>query len=131
MYDIGSRLGSVGADVVLNDAGKATNVAVANDKALAPLVAIADGFTSEIRRYAPASKVQTVEVSLSGTPGANAAATVTFLQRNPDVKYLVYTTPSLMPGAYAALRAAGLTGRIKICRNISELPWRYFCVEEG
>ena len=50
-----------------------------------------------------------MEVSFANTPAANASTIVSFLQRNPDVKYLIYTTPSFVAGVSSALNAAGLT----------------------
>ena len=105
--------GKLSADIALADAGKPTTMAVANDPVLAPLVHSVNGVKAEVARYGQGSKALPLDLSLSSTPGANIAKTISFLQRNPDVKYIIYTTPNLTTGVKAALKSAGL-GSVKL-----------------
>lgn len=107
-------LGRAMADVALADAGKTTEVGIVVDKTIAPLVGMAKGVTDELAANGEGSKGQLIELKLADPPGDNAARVVNFLQRNPDVEYLIYTTPNLLPGTHAALAAAGLGDRVKI-----------------
>ena len=105
LYSSGEALGNM----ALADAGKPISVGIVLDKTQGTLVATADGTEKAIQENGDGSKSQLVELSLSDTPAANASRTVSFLQRNPDVKYLIYTTPAFVAGASSALNAAGLT----------------------
>lgn len=105
-------LGALSGDIVLADAGGETGIAVANDKTVPALVSEADGLKNEIKTNGEGSTVSDLEQSVNATPADNASRVVSFLQRNPDVKYLVVTSPQFNPGA--ALASAGLGSRVKI-----------------
>lgn len=100
--------GAALADVALADAAAKTSVGIVIDKTLAPMVNMGQSAAATIKENGEGSKSEVLELNVADNPAANAARTVSFLQRHPDVKYLLYTTPSLLLGAGSALKAAGL-----------------------
>ena len=96
------------ANVMLADAGAPTSVGIVTDKNYSALVSMAEGVQNTIEENGEGTTSELVELNLSDNPAANASRLVSFLQRNPDVEYLVYTTPSLLPGASSALAAANI-----------------------
>jgi ribose transport system substrate-binding protein len=100
------------ANVALADAGSPTSVGIVSDKNIAALVSMADGAASTIEENGEGSTSHIIELNVADNPAANAARTVSFLQRNPDIEYLLYTTPSLLPGTSSALAAAGLDVKV-------------------
>lgn len=105
-------LGAVAADIALADAGAKADIAVAYDKTISALVSEAAGVKQEVAANGDGSKILDVEQSVTATPADNAARIVSFLQRNPTVKYLVVTSPQFQ--AATALNSAGLGSRVKI-----------------
>ena len=104
-------LGALAADIALADAGAKTDVAVASDPAISPLKAEVDGVKQEIAKNGDGSQVLDIQQSVSATPADNAARIVSFLQRNPSVKYVI-ASQQFQPGA--ALNSAGLGSRVKL-----------------
>jgi ABC-type sugar transport system substrate-binding protein len=105
-------MGAAGGNVALADAGESTSIGVMIDKNYSFAVQMADGTQSAVAENGDGSTTQMVELSLADNPAANAARTVSFLQRNPDVEYLVTTTPAFLAGTSSALEAAGLDVKI-------------------
>jgi ABC-type sugar transport system substrate-binding protein len=104
-------LGALTADIALADAGEKIDIAVPSDNSIAPLKAEVDGIKQEVAKNGDGSKVLDVPQSVSATPAENASRLVSFLQRNPSVKYVVATEKFLPP---AALNSAGLGSRVKL-----------------
>ena len=104
-------LGALAADVALADAGGKTEIAVASDNSIAALKSEADGVKAQVAKNGDGSKVLDLEQSISATPADNAARTVSFLQRNPNVKYLIATQQFVNA---QALASAGLGSRVKL-----------------
>lgn len=104
-------LGALAADIALADAGAKTDIAVTSDNSIAPLKAEVDGIKQEVAKNGDGSRVLDVPQSLSASPAENAARLVSFLQRNPSVKYVVSSEKFLAP---AALNSAGLGSRVKL-----------------
>lgn len=105
-------LGALAANIALTDAGGSADMAVAYDKTIAALVSEADGVKQAADENGEGSEVLDLEQSIYATPADNAAKTVSFLQRNPNVKYLVLTSPQFQ--AATALKSAGLGSQVKI-----------------
>ncbi|WP_408899763.1 sugar ABC transporter substrate-binding protein (plasmid) [Nocardioides sp. R1-1] len=105
-------LGSLAANIVLADAGGSTDIAVALDKTVASQLNEANGVEQEVERNGEGSEVLEIEQSINATPADNAARVVSFLQRNPNVEYLVLASPQFNPAT--ALNSAGLGSRVKI-----------------
>lgn len=106
-----AALGALAANIALADAGAKTEIAVASDDSIAPLKAEVDGIKQEVAKNGEGSKVSDVPQSISATPAENASRIVSFLQRNPNVKYLIATSQLVNP---AALKSAGLGSRVKL-----------------
>lgn len=104
-------MGALAADIALADAQGKTTIAVAYDKTITPLQSEADGVKAEVKKNGDGSKFLEVEQSVSAPPQQNAARLVSFLQRNPDVEYLIATQQF---AAANELRNAGLGSRVKI-----------------
>jgi len=104
-------LGALAADIVLADAGGPTDIAVTVDPSIAPLVAEMEGVKEEVEKNGDGSSVLEVEQTVAGSPADNASRLVSFLQRNPKVKYVIATQQFVNP---AALNSAGLGSRVKI-----------------
>ena len=104
-------LGGLAANIALADAGAKTEIAVASDDSIVPLKAEVDGIKQEVAKNGDGSKVSDVPQSISATPAENASRIVSFLQRNPNVKYVIATSQLVNP---AALKSAGLGSRVKI-----------------
>jgi len=99
-------LGGLAGNIVVADAGGETHVAVLIDKTIPAFIDETNGVKEEVAKNGDGSEVMEIEQSISATPADNAAGVVSFLQRNPDVEYLVLTSPQFDPSA--ALKSAGL-----------------------
>lgn len=106
-----AALGALAADIALADAGGKTDIAVASDNSIGPLKAEGDGVKKEVAKNGDGSKVLDVPQSVSGTPADNASRITSFLQRNPNVKYVIATEQFVNP---TALNSAGLGSRVKL-----------------
>jgi hypothetical protein len=106
-------VGALAADVALADAGGKTEIAVANDKTIGSITSEADGVKKEVAKNGEGTpEPKLIDQSISATPANNSARVVSFLQRNPNVKYIVLTSPQFDPSA--ALKSAGLSSRVKV-----------------
>lgn len=106
-----AAMGALAADIVLADAGEKVDIAVPFDASIAPLQTEFDGVKEAIDEYGEGSQVLEVEQSVASTPADNAARLISFLQRNPSVKYVVASEQFLNP---AAINSAGLASRVKL-----------------
>jgi len=104
-------LGALAADIVLADAGGPTDIAVTVDPSIAPLVAELEGAKQEVGKNGDGSRVLELEQTVGSSPADNASRLVSFLQRNPNVKYVIATQQFMNP---AALNSAGLGSRVKL-----------------
>ncbi len=104
-------LGGLAANIALADAGGTTDIAVAFDPNIAALQAEADGVKAEVAKNGDGSQVLDIEQKVSDTPANNNARVVSFLQRNPNVKYVIATS-GLQPAT--ALSNAGLGSQVKV-----------------
>jgi ABC-type sugar transport system substrate-binding protein len=118
---------SLSSDIALADAGKPTSIAIAHDPSLATDTTARKIMENEIKKNGDGTKIKAFELSLAQPPAKNGAATVSFLQRNPDVKYILYASPDLFNGTYPALKAAGLADKAKVVlsfpNNQVEIDW--------
>lgn len=106
-----AALGASAADIALADAGAKSDIAVASDNSIAPLKAEVDGVKQEVARNGDGSRVLDVPQSVNATPADNASRIVSFLQRNPSVKYVIATEQFVNP---AALNSAGVGSGVKL-----------------
>lgn len=124
-------LGHLMGDIALADAGKPVSAGIVLDKTTPVLVTIANAAAAELKTNGEGSKSQILNQSLAAPASNNVAAVISFLQRNPDVNYLIYTTPGLLPGVHAALSAAGLASRVKIVVDSPNTPGDIDLVKQG
>jgi ABC-type sugar transport system substrate-binding protein len=108
------KMGQATAALALADAGGKTSIAVGTDPALPLLKPTLAGMEDAVKKDGAGSDVKSFSLSIARPPEANAAATVSFLQRNPDVKVLLYTASQLATGALERLKAAGVLDRVKV-----------------
>lgn len=104
-------LGSLATDIVLTDAKGKADIAVAYDKNINALEVEYKGVKQRAEKIGDGSKVLEIEQSVTATPQENSARIVSFLQRNPTVKYLVASQQFISP---SALKSAGLGSRVKL-----------------
>ena len=104
-------LGALAANIALADAGGKTDIAVPFDANIAPLQAEVDGVKKAVEENGEGSRVLELEQSVAATPADNASRLVSFLQRNPSVKYVISAQGFVNP---AALNSAGLGSRVKL-----------------
>jgi ribose transport system substrate-binding protein len=89
-------------------------VAVVSDPNLAALKYAQSTMAAELKKNCAGCGAETVDINLTNPPAQNAQAAVSFLQRNPDVKYLFYPLADAALGVPAALASAGLADKVKI-----------------
>lgn len=104
-------IGALAADIVLADAGGKTDIAVPSDPSIPPLKGQVDGIKAEVEENGEGSRVLEVDQSVASSPADNASRLVSFLQRNPSVKYVIASEQFLNA---AALNSAGLASRVKL-----------------
>lgn len=115
------KTGSLMADwLIANSDGKANVVYV--DISLYPsLVGQGQGAAAEFAKLCPSCKFATLPVSVTQLgAGQVPSAIVTYLQAHPSVNYLYLSFQDLDAGVYSALRAAGLTSRVKVVGTEAE-----------
>ena len=119
---------ALAADIALADAGGKTVMAVTFDPTIASLVSEEQGVKNEVAKNGDGSQVLDIDQSVSDTPADNAARVVSFLQRNPSVKYLI-TAATFQPAT--ALNSAGLGSRVKIVGMYPKTESDVASVEDG
>lgn len=104
---------SLMADLIVADGGTGADTVFVWDPALAAIwQPIKDGFDEHIQAAGPAAKV--LEVSSQGIGTAVPGQIVSYLQANPDVKYVALALADLSIGVPEALQQAGLLENVKI-----------------
>jgi ribose transport system substrate-binding protein len=99
--------------VVANSGGKANSV-VWDLSTYQTLTAVAQGYDSELAKLCPSCKLATQDVVATSIGTSLPAQIVTYLQRHPQVDYLVMTYGDLTTGLEAALQSAGLSSQVTI-----------------
>jgi ribose transport system substrate-binding protein len=101
-------------DVALADAGGKTGIVYGYDPTLLTFVEqFLPAAKDEVNRLSPESSYDTLKLSLAQPPARNAAAIVNYVQRHPDVKYVLLAASELAAGLPQALSAAGLSDKVK------------------
>jgi ribosomal protein L35 len=108
----GFKMGQVTAALALAEAGGKTSIAVGTDPDLPILKPTLAGMEDIVQKDGQGSAIQSFSLSIALPPEENVAATVSFLQRHPDVKVLLYTASQLATGAFEQLQAAGVLDRV-------------------
>jgi hypothetical protein len=121
----GFRMGQLVASQVLADAKGKTAIAVGNDPAIGLPTPIVDGIKDIVTKEGRGTTVDEFKLSIARPPEANAAAIINYVQRNPDVKYLILSATQVSVGTYPRLRAAGVLDKVKVFKpyaNPTDLP---------
>ena len=101
-------------DVALADAGGKTGIVYGYDPTLLTFVEqFLPAAKDEVEKLSPESSYDTLKLSLAQPPAQNAAAIVNYVQRHPDVKYVLLAASELASGLPQALSAAGLSDKVK------------------
>ena len=120
-----ARGGEIGANLIVVDAGgKPTKAAVVSDPNQTQLAQAIKPLQDELKKNCAECEAEVIDINLASPPAQNAQAVVSFLQRNPDVKYLYYTVADAALGVPEALATAGLADKVKIITltpNLSSL----------
>jgi len=106
--------GKLMADVVVADAGGAAKIVYVDDPSITGLIPVWENFAKELKAVSPESKAEKVAISIQAPQARNASAVVSYLQRNPDVKYAVFSGDQYTPGIPEALASAGLADKVKV-----------------
>ena len=101
-------------DIALADAGGKTGIVYGYDPNLLTFVEqFLPAAKDEVEKLSPESSYDTLKLSLAQPPAQNAAAVVNYVQRHPDVKYVLLAASELASGLPQALSAAGLSDKVK------------------
>ena len=103
--------GELYADVPIADAGKAPNAVLVVDGAIPAWKVISGAFQKRIT--AAGAKFRQLDVSLASAGKDAPSQIVSYLQRSPDVDYVVLVVPAYYIGLKQALKSAGLD-KVKI-----------------
>ena len=115
LADIGGRadeeqFGKLTAAYFVSNAGPDDKAVVFNLSAFPILSLFTDAFVASVEDWCPDCEVEVVDQQF-GDVGINTPAnTVSYLQRNPDVKWAFYANGDLAQGVSAAVKGAGLEG---------------------
>lgn len=110
------------ADWVIADSNGKANVVIFNISAYTTLNNATKAFQGEMKRLCPACKVTVNDSKVTDVGSKLPAATVSALQRDPDVTYVAYAFSDMTIGVSAALKAASLSGKAKLVSFGSASP---------
>jgi ribose transport system substrate-binding protein len=106
--------GATMANWVIQDASKPVKSVFVYDPAITSLASALPGYRDAMKKNCPSCKVEVLEVSVQKIGPALAQQVVSYLQSNPDVKYVAFGLGDLATGAPAAIKAAGLSGQVRV-----------------
>lgn len=109
-----NKSGALQADAALADAGEKTSMVVLTDPLVIPFQQVTEGAIAEVEKNGDGSTVETLELPLAKVGPANASATISYLQRNPEVEYVLANAAPLLAGLPEQLASTGLADRVKI-----------------
>jgi len=120
MFNIGSPdqnapIGEMLAAKVVEDSGGKANAVYVNVSAFAILASVNKTFESKFKELCADCKTDTIDVPLTSLGKDAPDRIVSYLRSHPDTNYIVLSeSGSLGPGLTGALRAAGLSDKVKI-----------------
>jgi ribose transport system substrate-binding protein len=87
------------------------------------LTAQVDAMRAELDKNCPSCRTSTLEVTVNDLVGGAVPQNVSsYLQAHPDVNYVYFTYASLANGVAPALRAAGLSSKVKLVGTQGSQP---------
>ena len=100
---------------VARDSGGKANVVAVSIPQFTALVTITDWFKHNFTRSArAASSTSSTSRSTTSARDASASKVVAYLQSHPDINYVLFTFADLAAGSAQAIRAAGLSSKVKL-----------------
>jgi ABC-type sugar transport system substrate-binding protein len=116
------RQGAAEASWVVQDAGKPVKSVFVYDPSLQAIATAWDGYRSQAAKVCSECGVDVLKVSAAKIGPALAQDVVSYLQRNPDVGYVVFGLGDLATGVPAAIRSAGLSDKVKVVVRAATPP---------
>jgi ABC-type sugar transport system substrate-binding protein len=116
------RQGAAEGNWVIQDAGKPVKAVFVYDPSIQSIATAWDGFRLALAKNCPKCSADTLKVSAAKVGPALAQQIVSYLQRNPDAKYVAFGLGDLATGVPAALRAAGLADKVKVVVRAATPP---------
>jgi ribose transport system substrate-binding protein len=120
LFNIGSPeqnapIGEMLAAKVVADSGGEANAVYVNVSAFAILAAVRDTFEQRYKELCSSCGFDSIDIPFSSLGKDAPDRIVSYLRSHPDVNYVVLAeSGSTAPGLTAAMRAAGLTDKVKI-----------------
>lgn len=106
--------GAVEANWVIQDAGEPVKSVYVYDPSIPALASAWPGYQEAMKKNCSACSAEVLKVSAAQIGPALAQQVVSYLQANPDVKYVAFGLGSLGIGVPAAIKAAGLQDQVKL-----------------
>jgi ribose transport system substrate-binding protein len=122
--------GEVEANWVIQDAKEPVKSVYVYDPQISALRSAWPGYQDAMKKNCPACEVESLEVQAAQIGPALAQQVVSYLQANPDVKYVAFGLGDLAIGVPAALKASGLQDQVKLTTRAAG-PSNFEDVESG
>lgn len=106
--------GAVEANWVIQDAGAPVKSVYVYDPSIPALASALPGYQDAMKKNCPACKVDVLEVSAAQIGPALAQQVISYLQSNPDTKYVSFGLGALASGVPAAIKTSGLQDQVKV-----------------
>ena len=117
-----TKIGKYLAAWVVADSQGAANSVYVNISAFTILGGLGVSYRSWLKKWCPACGSDTIDIPLSGLNDVPNTI-VSYLRSHPNVNYVTLSVMSLQaPGLNAALKAAGLAGKVKIIGQGPDVP---------
>lgn len=102
--------GAVEGYWVVKDAGAPVKSVYVYDPSIPALASALPGYQDAVKKNCPACSVDVLEVSAAQIGPALAQQVVSYLQSNPDTKYVAFGLGDLATGVPAAIKTSGIQG---------------------
>lgn len=112
--DAVEREGVLEANWVIQDAGKPVKSLFVYDPSIAGITSAPDGYRAAMAKNCPECSFDVLKISSAKVGPALAQEVVSELQRKPDVGYVVFGLGDFATGVPAAIKAAGLSDKVKV-----------------
>jgi len=121
-----TQIGTLLARFVYADAGaKPIKAVYVQTPELPALNYASDAFKKELKRLCPSCDMTVLNVQLADIGRVIPGKVVSYLQANPDAKYVISQFGDLNVGVPQALRAAGITGKKLVSTQGSKVNMQY------
>jgi ribose transport system substrate-binding protein len=111
----GGKSGALAAEYITAQSDGKANVGLINLPAFRTIDVLSNGFSDQLKKSCESCTYEQEDLpNTVFTTGDGPARIVTFLRANPKIDWLFLSNDSLAVGLPAALKAAGLDGKVKI-----------------